>query len=130
MIPNVPEEFDWIAARDGCTMAIVFERLVTEIQGDVDGFNATHEGQRRFKVVRDREHLSVFQDGLLIGSRQVLFKCLQCSISVSSSLTNEPIIATVMVNDYGKCCLRVNDKELRNWQFRRDALEELFFGPL
>jgi hypothetical protein len=58
-----------------------------------------------------------------------IFKCGTDAIEVSSSFDKETTNATIMVNDEGKCCLRVNNKERLSWQFRKDALEKLFFGP-
>ena len=37
--------------------------------------------------------------------------------------------ATLTLNRLGKCRLLVNEEELTQWQFRRMALEKLFFGP-
>jgi len=38
-------------------------------------------------------------------------------------------VATVGLNDEGRCILRLEDMtELEQWQFRKRALESLFFG--
>jgi len=36
--------------------------------------------------------------------------------------------AGITLNDAGECKLRVDTEEVESWQFRRRALEELFFG--
>jgi hypothetical protein len=42
---------------------------------------------------------------------------------------NEIILrATITLNNEGRCMLKVDDEELEQWQVRRMALEDLFFG--
>ena len=128
MTPNTPEELDWIKVRSECTVALIFEKLFLEIKHDVEQVNSANSN-RQFKIVRDSGYFTVYQEGLLIGNRSVVFKRDQESIEVSFHSTNkEAMVARIMVNDYGKCCLRVKDRERCSWQFRKDALEDLLFG--
>jgi hypothetical protein len=108
MNPDPPEQLDWIKVRSECTVAQVFEKLLLEIQGDVEQVNSS-QTNRKFKIVREGEFFSVFQDGLLIGHRGVMVRRAQQSIEVTSFIngdeTKEVAVATIVVNDLGKCLL-------------------------
>jgi hypothetical protein len=66
---------------------------------------------------------------MLMASRSVDFVCTRDEIQVSDDKDQLLYSASLTLNDEGKCRLRVGDKELTQWQFRRMALEKLFFGP-
>jgi hypothetical protein len=38
--------------------------------------------------------------------------------------------ASITLTNGGQCKLRVGEEELEQWQFRRMALEKLFFQPI
>ena len=131
MNPQHPEELDWVKIRFECTVNQVFEKLHLEVKSDVERINSL-QPTREFKIQRFGDYFSVFQEGVLVGPRAVTFKREQMSIEVTTHIrsnnSKDPVIATIVVNDFGKCCLRVDDKERSFWQFRKDTLEPLFFG--
>ena len=61
--------------------------------------------------------------------RSVDFAYSKDRITVYNEKDEMLFAATLTLNNKGKCRLVVNNKELTQWEFRRMALEKLFFGP-
>ena len=120
---------DWVKARAACSIAVVFKELELGAREDVDSFHeaapndrtlavVTSEKGNRFSVTRSGDtQLSV--DFALTGGRITATDARRPKWSVNATLT---------LNDAGECRLLVDGKELEQWQFRRKALESLFFG--
>ncbi len=61
--------------------------------------------------------------------RSVDFALSKDRINVYNDKDEIMLAATITLNNEGKCRLVVEEEELTQWQFRRMALEKLFFGP-
>jgi|SRR5579864_2337902 len=123
---------EWIRARSECSHVQAFERLKTEVRDDVEANNklirAGGASSGLFVIQFFDRSFRVYLD-LANIDRAVVFS-LQSDFSIAVDGTNPPVAirGTVVLDDDGKCRLRVNDQELKFWQFRRRALEALFFG--
>ena len=121
--------FDWVKARAACSLQVVFKELELDTRHDVDGireerpdtaaefeFLVTDGG---FSVMRQGKMRPDSIDFTLEGDRIV---------AKDPRLGGTSITATLTLNDNGDCRLKVGNQELEQWQFRRKALETLFFG--
>jgi hypothetical protein len=128
----IPEELNWVEKRAACTVATVFNQLCDKIRDDVQAFNSIFQlaESNRFQadvhssgttivvgqpneVPRKRTYIGIVKDRI-----QVLHEWDKTKWEVSVGLNNE-----------GRCTLRLDDRtELEQWQFRKKALEGLFFG--
>jgi hypothetical protein len=121
--------FNWIKARADCSLAQIFKQLELGATNDVDAANEQRkpEDHHTFSISTDYGRFSVTRK-----SRSVL------PVSVDFSLEGEEIVvstgneiiltATIMLNNEGRCVLKVDGEELEQWQVRRMAFEDLFFG--
>jgi hypothetical protein len=125
MLPNVPDELDWVIVRKDCTLASVFEKVVGGIKKDLEQINSSTQSNK-FQISRNGAYVSVYEERDGRAGRNVAITCTENCIRAECGETK--LEATLMVNDEGKCCLKVDGKERKVWQFRKDALESLFFG--
>jgi hypothetical protein len=119
------EGFDWVTERAACTVNSVFESLYIEIKSDVELANGKRKQQ--FGVNRNGGVITVFQENSS-PPRSVAFGISGVVIFAEDSRSRKRTEATLTLNDKGKCRLKVGDLERERWQFRKDALEDLFFG--
>jgi len=133
---QAPQELNWVKVRAECTVDLVFEQLRRETEVDVARRNEyLSESQKKNGVsfsVEDRDDGSfvVYRRGSgLAGS--VSFGIVGSSILAIDAI-GTTIEAKVGMNDSGRCMLRVNEPksilEIETWQFRKKALEPLFFS--
>ncbi|HEY5176290.1 MAG TPA: hypothetical protein VII95_12075 [Terriglobales bacterium] len=121
--------FDWVSARGACSIRKVFEQLKLGAMDDVRAINALRAG-----LVCDMadnstgDFFSVFREGN--GSRTVKFSSASDDEITITNSTGMNLRVTLTLNNQGDCKLRIvgKDEELEQWQVRRMALEELFFG--
>jgi hypothetical protein len=62
-----------------------------------------------------------------VGPRVVFYYANE-RIEVKDEKRNLKFFASLALNSSGRCVLRVDGEELEQWQFRKKALECLFFG--
>jgi hypothetical protein len=130
----VPATFDWVNARAKCSLQEVFKELEHGAREDVEiaqslvsiqdniKFSVTKTTSRRFSVNR--------VDDPFVGlMRSVDFACEQGTITAYNDKDEVIVKGNLTLTDRGHCKLKVGDEELFPWQFRRTALEQLFFGP-
>ena len=123
------ENLDWIKERAACSLALVFERLKTEIKADVDERNAIRPERAGYKFVVDAKG-----NVIIVAAESnrpyiaVKFELFDNAIVVKDKSEAVKIEATLTLNDRGECKLRVKGQEREFWQFRREALEHLFFN--
>jgi hypothetical protein len=124
----VLSQFDWVKARAACSLYKVFEELKRSVNDDVLAINAEQcKGQPArffFEVESDKKFL-VFCE---TASGSIDFVCSDTGITVFGYGKSQ-FTATITLNKDGQCKLRVGSEELEQWQVRRMALEDLFFGP-
>lgn len=132
---NTAKDLDWVATRAACTVAQVaqvFNELRLGIEGDIRTYNATTQAL-------DEEQISAttleagagiaISRAKKIPSRRVFVAIFGNRIEVHNNEFRVEMSACVAFNDSGRCILRLADgTELEQWQFRKRALESLFFG--
>ena len=131
--PFIPINFDWVAERSKCSIHQVFKQLELEIEEDVTKrksllglktqtqFSISTLTSNRFSVIRVDDPISCL-------SVQVDFALVDGKITAQSQQYNVDLAATITLNNEGRCKLKIGNDELEHWQFRRMALEALFFG--
>jgi hypothetical protein len=127
---NISGEFDWVSARAQCTPFKVFERVRSQVKEDMNKRNSlTIEGgsSATFSFETGQDWFSVAHK-FLDKYRGVSFTLSANGIEVrdasSHSLLHDGILT---ISDDGSCRLRVGSIELDLWQFRKLALQDLFF---
>lgn len=125
----LPTEFDWVRARAACSLSVIFKELHLGAENDAKaiqrvadaqvGCSVTQLMRNRFSVVRSD---SGFPES-------VTFVLSDGAITARNDDDTVIARATVTLNDRGECKLKTDTDELEQWQFRRRALEKLFFGP-
>ncbi|MFZ0480345.1 MAG: hypothetical protein WAL71_14470 [Terriglobales bacterium] len=131
---KVLEQFDWVHARSECSVPHIFKELEQGAREDVEAaqslipphserkFSLAMTTTRRFSVIR-------VDDPMRGISRAVDFVCAKDKIELYDGSNQLLYSTSLTLNNEGKCQLLVKDKELTQWQFRRTALEKLFFEP-
>jgi len=133
---TTPTNLDWVTERSKCSLFAVFKQLQAEVQEDIQKMQAilgansnrlsfVRASDRNFSV--NRTDKDVFPTPI---ERSVDFALEQSEIIVVNIDNEIAARATITLNDEGRCMLKVNDRELEHWQFRRMALERIFFGSL
>jgi hypothetical protein len=127
---TIPQELNWVEKRAACTAETLFSQLVLGIGEDIKARNAAGaDAQFAAGLTSDRRALIVGESGTWARKERVRIFPLKGKIEVRDELTNASFSAEVFLNDEGRCKLRLDGGvELEQWQFRRMALEGLFFG--
>jgi hypothetical protein len=128
--PSELEEFDWVSARAQCTPSSVFERLRAQVKEDVGKRNSlTGDGWEgtSFVFQAGRGYFSVSHKTITRFSG-VTFSLTVNGIGVLEINSNTPLHEGVLaISNEGRCVMRVKSAELSLWQFRKLALQDLFF---
>ena len=127
---SVPQNLDWIAVRNACTLAAVFSELRFAVEGDVNKINAAHrlDGDEAFTVK------TIEPNGFVVykvcdGSTKSVRLFLEVDrIGIYDDFNGQKYAAGITLTNEGRCILRIAGEELEHWQVRRMALETLFFG--
>jgi hypothetical protein len=126
---TVPRVLNWVEKRAACNLAEVFHQLCIEIGNDIIAINSLKYKELYFK----QESLS---DGtIVIGQPNrtprltVSIGIVDQQITVQDQATPDRWSVRVGLNSEGRCVLKVEDgSEMETWQFRKKALDVLFFG--
>lgn len=127
---NIPQELNWVEKRAACRVEEVFNQLCNEIESDIRFVNGLLRKELYFK----QEPLS---DGTLVIGQPNRYPRLTVSIGINierkiavrDQATPAEWTVRVGLNNEGRCVMRLEDgTELETWQFRKKALEELFFN--
>ena len=129
---SMPVDFDWVRARSQCSLNVVFKELHNSVQNDVRVMELILPPSSQVKLsvtAFDRVRFSVVRevDGSFPDS--VNFTLANGAIIAEDDENTFRHTATLTLNNEGKCKLTVGNDELDQWQFRRMALEKLFFAP-
>jgi hypothetical protein len=125
----IPQELDWVGKRAACTIAKVFNELCDGIMSDVAAINTARAGESLFSADMHSDGSTIFvgQPGR-IPRRRVTIGTGHDQLVVVQEWNKEQWSASIGLNDEGRCILRLDDgTELEQWQFRKKALEGLFF---
>jgi|ERR1035441_4040488 hypothetical protein len=125
-------DFDWVTAQAACSSASVFERLRMQIEQDVKIRQALRPKNALydFRFVSEGKRFVVIVEGNEIY-KAVRFSLSDTAIDVHDAAVERPMFqASLTLGDDGECRLKVGDKEYDFWQFRKLALEDVFFDGL
>jgi hypothetical protein len=124
------EDFDWVTALSSCALSAVFEKLKIQVERDVDLRKAQLKesgATYSFKFSPDGDSFVVTTLGNNISGRAIKFRLTVTSIAVHGADDNLMLEATLTLSDDGNCRLLIDGEEKELWQFRKRALEKLFF---
>jgi hypothetical protein len=127
---NIPD-IDWVSKRAECCLTSVFLTLKAGAERDVKTRNNTicreDRGERRGFGFKDNgESFSIFTEAAPV-TKILDFKLLDHHITVNSE-GSVILKAGITLNNQCECKLVADGEELYDWQFRKMALEKLFFG--
>ena len=127
---TIPEELNWVKKRAACTADSIFSGIVNEIEQDIKERNAAGSNATFVSgLTSDKKTLIVGESGTWARKEKVIFFPLGGKIEIRDEVKNVKLSAEVFLNNEGRCKLKLEDgTELEQWQFRRKALEGLFFG--
>jgi len=115
-----------------CSPTEVFQRLKLDVKADAEArtrYLLDHNGTYGFTAISNGRSISVFiQGGGVTPGPSVVFTQTEDGISVHDEADNLIFDATLTLSDKGECRLKVDGLELESWQFRKLALEDLFFS--
>ena len=128
----IPQNLDWVNSRAKCTVGKVFNQLCDAIRDDILTINATRglsENPFRAELHSNGSTIYIGQVNYL-PRKVVAIGVVRDHIEAHQEWNGgETLKVTVGLNDEGRCVLRLDDMtELEQWQFRKRALEALFFG--
>jgi hypothetical protein len=119
--------FDWVSARAECSAWKVFKELEQGARGDLDSINSKRqpEDHTKFELAKyGNDRFSILCVGEpKRGSVDFLLKDEEIIVTGSGV----PLTATLTINNKRQCRLKVKGEDLEQWQFRKMALEGLFF---
>jgi hypothetical protein len=128
---KLSSDFDWVAARSRCSLAVVFQQIASEVEEDVRKRNAKcpKDCGYEFSVIGpSASAFTVLLTGDRVDRKLVKFNQTSKGITVHKDGSLKPSIeASLTLNNDGECRLKIGTGEYDFWQFRRMALEELFF---
>ena len=127
---TIPQELNWVEKRAACTSDTIFPQLVNGIKEDIKARNAISSGTTfAAELTNNKSALVIGEIGTWAREERVRIFPLGNKIEVRDEIKAAKFSAEVFLNDEGRCKLRLEGGvELEQWQFRRMALESLFFG--
>ena len=123
-----PPDFDWVTARAKCSTAVLFEQLQADVEQDAARARELMDEGYSLEVKRysDRMILVILADNLGVAE-SIRFKLENNAIMVTRRDDVEIMRGVPTISDDKQCRLLVDGKERELWQFRKLALEGLFF---
>lgn len=129
---TIPTKLNWVEKRAECTVAKVFNEICDGIREDVETLNSVLSLQAPFQFQADMHSSGTT---IIVGQpnqvprKRVFIGIVENRIDVNQEWNNSKWSAATGLNYEGRCILKLADcKELEQWQFRKKALEGLFFG--
>jgi hypothetical protein len=124
---------DWVEARAACSASKVFQIVCLAVKADMEKRNA----QLNLAIDKYDSHYDGTGDFIAFRKtprthRIYRFHQTANGIRVSDDIQDNKTLAeaTLTLGDDGQCRLRLADKELEFWQFRRKVLEDFLFEPM
>ena len=126
---TIPQELNWVKKRAACNIAEVFNQLCIEIGNDIIAINGLKYKELYFKQESLRDGTVVIGQPNRTPRLTVSIGIVDQQIIVRDQATPKEWSVQVGLNSEGRCILKLEDgAELEYWQFRKKALERLFFG--
>jgi hypothetical protein len=122
-------DFDWITAREQCSVLHAFLKLRADVEQDVNNANKVfRESRRRFGFTPAPESFTIYEDR--IPPRHISFTLNDTNtlISVSDENDKHKFDITVTLNKEKQCVFVIDGEELEGWQVRKRAIEPLLFS--
>jgi hypothetical protein len=128
----LPEDFHWVIARSKCSIATMFMELELGVIDDTEKAQSLVPPQEwtKFSVTKTigtRFAAARVDDPVTCRATRVHFSYANNEIQVHDNDGKLLLKATLTLTNDGECKLKVGEQELDQWQFRRMALESLFF---
>ena len=134
---QIPQKLDWVEKRAACNVGEVFDQISTDIKADVNAINSAKRLPEDSHFVVNETSVGntiiVGQTGVFMMRRVVVsIGIVGDEIEVRDEAQDDRVWRVrVGLNDEGRCLLRYQEgdtvTELEQWQFRKRALENLFF---
>jgi hypothetical protein len=125
---SVRQELNWVEKRAACKAEEVFHQLCIEIQNDIIAINGIKYKELYFKQESLRDGTIVIGQPNRIPRMTVSIGIIDQQIVVQDQATPDRWRVRVGLNNEGRCVLKLEDgSELETWQFRKKALDALFF---
>ena len=123
-------DFDWVSARTQCSLPVIFQRLKSDLQDDINKKNEI-EGKNQFARFRvsfsnTRITVSLVEAGNLLLD-PVFFEITRLAIEVRDANNQLLFSAVPTLCDDGVCRLKINGEERELWHLRKRALEDFLF---
>lgn len=122
---TMPSE-NWVKARAQCSAFAAFKKLESGVIEDVAVAKDLGAPQLHFSVDANLHHFRVIRASEQ-SPASVSFTLLGETIVAKDDVGDVIVSAAVVLRDDGECRLVTDSGELEFWQFRRRALENLFF---
>jgi hypothetical protein len=127
-------EFNWVRARNDCSLGQVFEQLRLGVQGDIEERQKLRESSTLGDGIdhgfcyasKGNRFSATVKTGTLQLS--IIFTLKEDCIIVTGEDDQEMFRATLTLTNDRECRLVVASEEMEQWQFRKKALERLFFS--
>ena len=125
------EAFDWVRARNDCSLLAVFRSLQSAAEKDVETRNALRGKADEYRFIYKSnpktEGFFVIREGNFVGLT-ISFQVVGSAILVTEMPSNHELLTAVpTLTNERACMLKVNSQELEEWQVLKLALEALFF---
>jgi hypothetical protein len=125
------DNFDWVSAEAGCSVAHMFQKLQDGAQADVERRNGTGFGRSdswRFEFHAETDSFEVVRTAdSSRDSAVVTFEREGPRINIGGDGVDVHITAVVGINASGECRYFVGELEFLGWEVRKQALDQLFF---
>jgi hypothetical protein len=135
-LPTQGEPFDWVKARNDCSIDTVFDRLRLGVQGDVvkrERIRASSGADPRKGKFTFASNIGRFSASFRTHDNEgsvIIFTLRRNRIVITNDQDEQLMSATVTISDDRECRIVVDGEQLEEWQFRKRALETLFFGEM
>ncbi len=128
-----PSNFDWVTARQQCSLQEVFEALRLGIREDVERRNSNLPGNRTpaapiLKIAERAKTIRVYWHDMY---QQYAGLFVEFTLAAQTIIVKDHdqvlFEAAIGLNDDGDCKVDIFGKQYDLWQTRRKALEKLMF---
>jgi hypothetical protein len=133
MTEPLSNDFDWVSARAECSASKVFRQLELQVKTDVEKRNLLRTDNEKskyfFECASDGFRFSVFLTSHSVETEEIgaTFSRTPQGIDVHSLKGELLFSGTVTLSNDRECRVKVGGNEYNCWQFRKLALEDVFF---
>jgi hypothetical protein len=131
---TAPQNFNWVIVRAACTVEKIFNELRLGIDEDIAAINSIRKlpenGCFQANLSPTTKVLTIAQLGAVSQRIRIRIEGKKITVEEECATSSRSTWSVeIGLNDEGRCILRLGEEnELEQWQFRKRALENLFFG--